>query len=381
MSEDKADQASTDDTVCIDLIPETSREPRLDDMFRYVRDYLNNIGCDDGSRILDDILHRIRSQNRDYRPVMELQKTIDMTLQSRVGIKGLFTRLNNFWSDFLENQSPGIAYTLPVPDRFNVSLLNALFRFLGKTEHGSCDGDDMILVSIVFMASMGMIYKDDRGSDDPILNRFDDCFQPFESGSPHPVLEDIRHSFIHNNVWISGSEIRFVNKDVNFEYKVTEDEMSKVMFRIVDSIGDLPCSDNRSEYIHRLVYDVGPFLRGNSESSEQAYQRCLEMATVLVVETMWTSFNELLRNMRRNDDLEQFIGEYLCGADVHVARNILAHEWFWGEGTRKWFLNDERIDMFLLRLTILSQAPFVEAAILGLGEAVRHPERVVFEEA
>ena len=295
----------------------------------------------------------------------------------------MFTGLYKYWLDFLENQSPDIEYTLPIPEHYNTSLLNALLRFLGKTEYRNCDDNDRILVSIVFMASMGMIYKDDRKSDNQILHKFDVCFRPFESGSPHPILEDIRHSFVHNNVWISESDIHFINKNrgIDFDYNATKDEVKKLTLRIVYSVRNLPCSDNRTEYIRNLVNDIEPFLRGKSELSEQAYLRCLKMATVLVMEAMWTSFDVLFENMNRKDDFEQLVCEYLFGVDVRVARNILAHEWFWDEDTREWFLNNERIDLFLLRLLILSQAPFVEVAILGLGEAIRHPEQVVFKEA
>ena len=101
----------------------------------------------------------------------------------------------------------------------------------------------------------------------------------------------------------------------------------------------------------------------------------------MVHETMWRSFDELFSNMKRRDMLERLVNEYLYGVDANVARNTLAHEWFWEpKVSGKWFLNGESNDRFLLRLLILSQAPFVEAAIIGIGEAVRFSEKAVPEE-
>ena len=381
MPVDRINKGSTDNTVCIDLIPRTGHEPSLDLMFKYVQDFLRNIGCIDGIKILSDIFKQIESQNRGYELVIELQRTIDQTLSSRFGIDGLITELNIIWLNFLENQNSDTVYTLPIPERFNVSLLNALFKFLGRSEYRTCDDSDRILVSIVYMASMGMIYKDDRKSRYLILRRFDSCFQPFKSRSSHPILEDIRHSFVHNNIWISESSIHLINegREVNFEYTATREEIMKVTFKLMDSVKYLPCSDDQSWYVHNLTYDIEPFLRKESTLSKQAYLRCLEMTTVLAEETMWTSFEKLFKKMKRNDETERFIKKYLHGTDVHIARNTIAHEWFWDKTMQKWFLNGERIDMFLLKMLILSEAPFVEASILGIGEAVRHPERVTFE--
>lgn len=248
MPADRINKGLTDNTICIDLIPRTGHEPNLGLMFKYVQDFLCNIGCVDGIKILSDIFKQIESQNREYKLVIELQRTIDQTLSSRFGIDGLITELNKIWLNFLENQNSDTVYTLPIPERFNVSLLNALFKFLGRSEYRTCDDSDRILVSIVYMASLGMIYKDDRKSRYLILRRFDSCFQPFKSKSSHPILEDIRHSFVHNNIWISESSIHLINegREVNFEYTATKEEIMKVTFKLMDSVKYLPCSDDQS---------------------------------------------------------------------------------------------------------------------------------------
>ena len=77
MPSNESNQASTGSTVCIDLILGIGSEPRLDQMFGYVQNFLKNIGCGDGLKILDNILQQIKSQNTDYGQVMQLTKTID----------------------------------------------------------------------------------------------------------------------------------------------------------------------------------------------------------------------------------------------------------------------------------------------------------------
>ena len=378
-------------------------EPNLGPVIKTVREFMSSIGCWKGLVELDVILSFYeRGLVKDV-PAETLLVPLDECLTSRFGMSWIVRYLNNnLWAQYIPKHGRDVK--LPAPVIENTSFMNRLLGFMGSSVDFRYKGDPA-LVSILFLSYVGMIAYREKEKCKESLRPFDEYFPPFNHDSPNPILVDIRHAVMHNNVRIDESMICFENRHggdeyVDFHMTVSTKTMQDIALRVAQKIHTLDFPDNVGLYLRRLVRDVEPVLSGQIGINNATYDMALRVTIINQYESRWPRTKEVIKRLTNGEKLLGWLNEHFLldmsaesktdaskdsrlEGDSETERNyypddirdILAHEW-WNPDIYQ--IGQRRInpDKYLMNLYVMTELTFGISYVYAICDAAHYSDKI-----
>ncbi len=378
-------------------------EPNLGPAIKTVMEFMSSIGCWKGLVELDVIFSYYKRGLVKDVPAETLLIPLDECLTSRFGMNWIVSYLNNnLWAQYVPKH--GRKVKLPVPVIDNTSFMNRLLGFMGSSVDFRYEGDPA-LVSILFLSSVGMIAYRKNGKCKESLRPFDECFPLFNHDSPNPILVDIRHAVMHNNVKIGENVICFENRhggneEVDFRMTVSTEAIQEIALRVAQKIHILDFPDDVSHYLEKLIRDVEPVLSGQVGINNATYDMALRVTIINQVESRWPRTREVIKRLTNSNVIlgwlnEHFLLDKSAESKTDMSRDSrtdedsknktddfpddirdrLAHEWW---NTDIYQIGQRKInpDKYLTNLYVVTELTFVISYVYAICDAAHYSDLI-----
>lgn len=188
-----------------ELMPRFGADASLGDAIQIIKRYLQMISCEDGLRVLEKIEESIKEGECKDELIEELIFQCDR-LPDRFKLNGMIKESFDLWYDYMTSSDRIVPVQIQVPKDTHGNWLPVLLNVLTTWNSNDVGKKERLVVfSTLYLSGLGMMYK----SESKRLSLLDYLFEVQVHEGGHSVLEDIRHSAAHNNVWVTDTSVSF----------------------------------------------------------------------------------------------------------------------------------------------------------------------------
>lgn len=172
---------------------------------------------------------------------------------------------------------------------------------------------------------------------------------------------------------------------MEFEYVTDVDNLVSRCIVVGERIGLLSFPNGSTENADIILQFLVNQAANIPYGSWQPIIRCQEIAIASAYTQFGETSRELMTNLIGKDRCVRFERRYLKGGDAWNWRNISWHEW-WQDQIPYWKIDKNHIEqarkrfdkrgLFLARIILFGQAPFVALSIMLLWHAMKNPDLV-----
>lgn len=309
--------------------------------------------------------------------IEQLAHSIDSELSSTWRMHNLVWDVHNLLIHFARRIGTGNEIEMQLPMHNKSNLLPMILRILTNSDYGGPNSDDRrSVLTVLFLFGLGMRYSDGKTD----LATFDECFQNYtEEGRSLPVLEEIRHAVAHDDVTMDENVICFVNthKDgTKCRISFTREQLFHGFEEVNHHMTEMNIP--RTGFMNPFVENIERLADGNVTICEETYRWVVEIGIGLAYERFGKIFDGYLEHLMSEAEKEKFIIRHL-GVNPCCLRNIAMHEWNREnsiEFTKTGQSMNAPSDIFLAKLIILCDAPFVAQSLIIMGIGMANRDKV-----